>query len=113
MAGVEERYSRFLWLCYEIDIVFIQSHSVFELPDDTQLISVVRLGDKICISHKQGPASADSLADHSEPDIPPEQTTLPSRLNFLYHIQLHNGTIMSDGSYKQGQSTFAFLAQPR
>jgi hypothetical protein len=92
--------------------LFIKSHSVFELPADTQLISVTRSGEKIRISHKQG---IDSSSDEAEPHDTvqsPDHTGLTSRHNFVYHLRIHNGIVVSDGSYKDGHATFAFLAQP-
>jgi hypothetical protein len=86
---------------------------VSTIPDDAQLISIEQNGTAICISHAQGGIlSSAHISDIRVAVTPCNPLTSVSKSYFLYQIRLHNGIIVSDGSYKDSKATFAFLAQP-
>jgi hypothetical protein len=79
------------------------------LPDTCTMVSIVRrgvniirqgLGEQMTSNRQRG--TPQMARHHSKSGIH----------YFLYHIQLNNGMIISDGSYDNGKMTYAYVAQP-
>jgi hypothetical protein len=117
MCWVRHHDSRRLHHTRAASNLFIARQPVSYIPEDAVPASVHSEGNMVRLSScpstmgtypsdNRGAVSGTLFTSSSDKDL--------SLLGYyIYNIHLHNGLIVSDGSYREGKASFAFLAQPK
>ena len=92
---------------------FSKLREVMCIPDETVIISIHRRNRYISIASE---FIGEESPDHTPKlQLPYSISNVQSHVQesfFCYHISLHNGIIISDGSYNGTKASFAYIAQP-